>query len=555
MTGTYTGTSDFRSGRTSSQFFSSIVTDASFAELDPESEEEEEPDLPSIDSDGEVEDEEDVGAFPQPVSRSTSPTPSLASLDSIPSTITHWEDQTATAGATSRTAPGTIPRASLLSMGRPVPIHMRHSAYYTARDSDFFEPHATLQSRVWPRQTQPQFNPPTTHPQPQIAFPPASPELLREVELEVQSILQQQRESEQYLHDKAAEYVHRTTAAATIDNTIATPPTAMDEHPTAETQAPSHETRHTPSVIRYIPEVLDLKDLPEEYYANDGVVPLFSQWHPGACIPGVRCVHDNDDPSVGQELDEEIDERNGEEEEERSSEWTTDDHEDEVGDAGSVEYGRSPSLSSFWSRSFLGWTRSRARSERTREPSVAASSLPRSHAQAPSRIQNRTRTRDYAYLSASHGSRNGEGRGAGRGHGEMSDGFPEPNVFHVRHINRIPPIVTPTLSTPPASTSTSYVSAPRPRPARPPPPTGIVNTQRNSSSSESRENLNEQQQQQQQAFHHHLSIMPLWVGTDKQKGFWKDVGAWLEVVDGARWQVEMDLAMGVPVGMRYPGEI
>ena len=30
--------------------------------------------------------------------------------------------------------------------------------------------------------------------------------------------------------------------------------------------------------------------LSEEYYSNDGVVPLFSQWHPGECSP-LRCVH------------------------------------------------------------------------------------------------------------------------------------------------------------------------------------------------------------------------------------------------------------------------
>ncbi|KAF8323289.1 alpha/beta-hydrolase [Clavulina sp. PMI_390] len=31
-------------------------------------------------------------------------------------------------------------------------------------------------------------------------------------------------------------------------------------------------------------------DLGEDYYANDGVVPLFSQWHPGDCSPS-RCLH------------------------------------------------------------------------------------------------------------------------------------------------------------------------------------------------------------------------------------------------------------------------
>jgi len=30
--------------------------------------------------------------------------------------------------------------------------------------------------------------------------------------------------------------------------------------------------------------------LGEEYYANDGIVPLFSQWHPGECSPS-RCLH------------------------------------------------------------------------------------------------------------------------------------------------------------------------------------------------------------------------------------------------------------------------
>jgi len=31
-------------------------------------------------------------------------------------------------------------------------------------------------------------------------------------------------------------------------------------------------------------------DLGEDFYANDGVVPLFSQWHPGPCSPS-RCLH------------------------------------------------------------------------------------------------------------------------------------------------------------------------------------------------------------------------------------------------------------------------
>jgi hypothetical protein len=38
------------------------------------------------------------------------------------------------------------------------------------------------------------------------------------------------------------------------------------------------------------PVELDVHNLPAEYYLNDGVVPLFSQWHPGACHP-TRCVH------------------------------------------------------------------------------------------------------------------------------------------------------------------------------------------------------------------------------------------------------------------------
>jgi hypothetical protein len=36
---------------------------------------------------------------------------------------------------------------------------------------------------------------------------------------------------------------------------------------------------------------LDLRNLPEEFYANDGIVPLFSQWHPGSCVTGIRCLH------------------------------------------------------------------------------------------------------------------------------------------------------------------------------------------------------------------------------------------------------------------------
>ncbi|KAF8310029.1 alpha/beta-hydrolase [Clavulina sp. PMI_390] len=33
----------------------------------------------------------------------------------------------------------------------------------------------------------------------------------------------------------------------------------------------------------------------KEYFANDGVVPVFSQWHPGECWPGVRCIHHDRD--------------------------------------------------------------------------------------------------------------------------------------------------------------------------------------------------------------------------------------------------------------------
>lgn len=42
-------------------------------------------------------------------------------------------------------------------------------------------------------------------------------------------------------------------------------------------------------------------DLGEDYYANDGVVPVFSQWHPGTCAPG-HCVHHStvSEPHVGE---------------------------------------------------------------------------------------------------------------------------------------------------------------------------------------------------------------------------------------------------------------
>lgn len=33
---------------------------------------------------------------------------------------------------------------------------------------------------------------------------------------------------------------------------------------------------------------------------------------------------------------------------------------------------------------------------------------------------------------------------------------------------------------------------------------------------------------------HHLSLMPLWVGSKKQRTFWYGLGEWLEEVDAAR---------------------
>ncbi len=30
---------------------------------------------------------------------------------------------------------------------------------------------------------------------------------------------------------------------------------------------------------------------------------------------------------------------------------------------------------------------------------------------------------------------------------------------------------------------------------------------------------------------HHFSIVPLWLGTDDQKAFWKDLGHWLRAID------------------------
>lgn len=32
----------------------------------------------------------------------------------------------------------------------------------------------------------------------------------------------------------------------------------------------------------------------------------------------------------------------------------------------------------------------------------------------------------------------------------------------------------------------------------------------------------------------HLSVMPVWFGTKKQKRFWEDVGVWLDLVDKMR---------------------
>src|ERR1700733_3567048 len=48
----------------------------------------------------------------------------------------------------------------------------------------------------------------------------------------------------------------------------------------------------------------------------------------------------------------------------------------------------------------------------------------------------------------------------------------------------------------------------------------------------------------------HVSLMPLWVGTQRQKEFWIEIGEWLERVDDARedlvgmpgMDVDMDLA-------------
>ena len=70
---------------------------------------------------------------------------------------------------------------------------------------------------------------------------------------------------------------------------VPTPRTPHDSTRPGESEIHDRRTSHPARSPQ--PSPLDLNNLPDEYFANDGVVPVFSQWHPGVCWPGVRCIH------------------------------------------------------------------------------------------------------------------------------------------------------------------------------------------------------------------------------------------------------------------------
>lgn len=208
---------------------------------------------------------------------------------------------------------------------------------------------------------------------------------------------------------------------------------------------------------------MDLKALPEEYFANDGVVPVFSQWHPGACWPGVRCVHHP------RPLDDEEEER------------------------------RSPDI-------FIHGSPEDDDEDERHEDIVREGDVLVPPAMPPkpvdfglfNPITTRVRSSSTVTLNSKRNSRGGGGAGGGSGattNSKSSRELPMPNIFHVYSL--------------PASS-----------------PTNDDRTDK----LETQSGLRRTQRPQ----HHHLSIMPLWAGTDRQRTFWREVGGWLEDVDDAR---------------------
>lgn len=226
--------------------------------------------------------------------------------------------------------------------------------------------------------------------------------------------------------------------------------------------APTHASRaYADSEIPQTPlppisEPLDLTALPEAYFANDGVVPVFSQWHPGACWPGVRCIHqqrENTTAGAQGSISDIALHVHAED----------DDFSDEV---------LRPPLEPPRPIDFNDNRLSGIDSNRLVEESTAR--------QVEQPVQFQT--------------------------AEADRQLPEPGIFYVYDL--------------PVSTASSKSSVDRRHPEN-------NDTAFRTASDGSSSPLD-------QGRHHHLSIMPLWTGTDRQRAFWREVGSWLEDVDDAR---------------------
>lgn len=234
------------------------------------------------------------------------------------------------------------------------------------------------------------------------------------------------------------------SSSSPFELTEATPTPLTPYDPTLPSESTGHDQR-SPQ-----PPLLDLDHLPEEYFANDGIVPVFSQWHPGACWPGVRCIHHTrpePDARVPSGLD------------------------------------RSPDI-------------------------IPLTALPPTEPPQPSDV---SRSRRRPYEGTTGRTREGEVvSDIDKELPQLPHILPTPGIFHVFSL---PP------SAPPLNIRDSGSSGR----GREPEHGGSDEMSRYP-----------RQRLQTSERHHHLSVMPLWTGTDRQRLFWEEVGAWLEDVDSAR---------------------
>jgi hypothetical protein len=250
-------------------------------------------------------------------------------------------------------------------------------------------------------------------------------------------------------------------SSAPSELTQATPTPLTPFNPMRPRESEGHDQQTSlpvPEPTSVQPPPLDLNHLPEEYFANDGIVPVFSQWHPGACWPNVRCIHHTRPaPDVSSALD--------------------------------------------------------------RSPDIALTTLPPTEPPQPSDF---SRPHHRPHDAQSETGTTGRAVEAGRTReGEvLSDidkdlpplprALPNPGIFHVFSL---PP------SVPLLGTGDSR-----------------CNRERGELGRGGTHDISGRhcQQHQPSERYHHLSVMPLWTGTDRQCFFWEEVGAWLEDVDDAR---------------------